>query len=220
MLKSLESSRSNKDRRLEIMAVVITGLLKFVLMDWLQFRMFYIVAACLFWLVFIYRKYRRDPLVLKSWGFQRANLKQSLLVLLPFALVGIGGIVVYGLVRNVSFLNWHVIPIFVLYPVWGIIQQFMIVGLVAGNLKTLTDIRMSDSQIVLFTALLFSLVHYPIFPLMVYAFVMEYIFIRIYFKWGNLWSIGLYHGWVSSLFLFFVSGRDLWNEMLMVFHKS
>ena len=202
------------------MAVVITGLLKFVLMDWLQLRMFYIVAACLFWFIFIYKRYKQDPMVLKNWGFRRANMKQSLLVLLPFVLAGIGGIVVYALVRNVSFLNWHVIPIFVLYPLWGTVQQFMIVGLVAGNLKILTGSRMSDSQIILFTALLFSLVHYPFFPLMLYAFVMEYIFIHVYFKWRNLWSIGLYHGWVSSLFLYFVSGRDIWSELMIIFHRA
>ncbi len=208
---------TNKERQLEIYAVIITGLLKFILLDWLDFRMFYIVAACLFWLIYIYRKYRKNSYILRSWGFQKVHLKQSFFILLPVALITITGIVIYGIKINARFLNWHIIPIFVMYPVWGIIQQFMIIGLIAGNLKEMTNIKITEWQIILLTSSLFALVHYPSIPLMIYAFVMEVVFIRVYFKWKNLWTQGLYHGWVSGFFIFFVLGRDLWNELWQFF---
>jgi hypothetical protein len=63
----------------------------------------------------------------------------------------------------------------------------------------------------------FAWVHYPSLPLMVFTFFMELVFLVAYFKWRNLWALGLYHGWVASLLLFFVLGRDLWNELWTVF---
>jgi membrane protease YdiL (CAAX protease family) len=208
---------SNKEKWLEILAVVITGLMKFVFMDWLDFRTFYIVAACAFWFLFILRKYKNNPSVLKQWGFKKQNLKPSFLFLLPFGFIAIMGFLFYGIKVNTILFNWHIIPIFLLYPVWGIIQQFVIIGLVAGNLRSLKNNRFAEWQIVLLTSLLFALLHYNSTPLMIYTFVMEVVFVIAYFKWRNLWALGLFHGWVSSFFLFFVQKRDLLNELLIIF---
>ena len=105
----------------------------------------------------------------------------------------------------------------IFYPVWGIIQQFLIVTLFAGNLQVIISVNFSKSQILLLTSMVFAWVHYPSLPLMVFAFFMELVFLIAYFKWKNLWPLGLYHGWVSSLLLFFVLGRDLWNELWAIF---
>lgn len=200
-----------------ILAVIITVLLKFILADWLNLRSFYITAACLFWFAFIYVRYKKDPLVMKSWGFQRYNFKKSLLHLLPFALVILSGSIVYGIIFKAFFLNWHILPVLVLYPAWGTIQQFIVAGLVAGNLRAMTEGKLTDVQINLFISLLFSLIHYPDVPLMLYTFVMEFFFIRAYFKYNNLWVLGLYHGWLSGIYIFIVLGRDLWDEWLFIF---
>lgn len=186
-------------------------------MDWLDFRTFYIVAACAFWFLFIIRKYKNNPSVLKRWGFKKQNLRQSLLFLLPFGAVVLAGIIFYGIKVNATFLNWHIIPIFLLYPAWGIIQQFIVLGLVAGNLRSLKNTRIMDWQVMFITSLLFALVHCNSTPLVIYTFVMEVIFVITYFKWRNLWALGLFHGWVSSFFLFFVLKRDLLNELLIIF---
>lgn len=207
----------NRKRRLEILAVVVTGLLKFILMDWLGFRLFYVVAACIFWVIYVYREYKRNPGVHKSWGFQKAWLRSSFYFLLPVALIFFTGIILYGIFNHIHFFNWHIIPVLVLYPVWGIIQQFMMVGLVAGNLKKLTDVKITDSQIILFTSFLFALVHFPSIPLMGYAFFIEIIFIKAYLRWPNLWTLGLYHGWISTFFIYFVLERDLWSELWLIF---
>ena len=210
-------TKRNKERRLEILAVIITGLLKFILMDWLDFRLFYVIAACLFWFIYVYRKQKRDPGAIKSWGFQRAFTRSSFLFILPVALVIIAGSIIYGTINQVSFVKWHILPVLVLYPAWGVIQQFMMVGLVAGNLQKLTDVKITESQIILFTSFLFALVHFPSIELMGYAFFIEIIFIKVYLRKPNLWILGLYHGWVSTLFIYFVLGRDLWSELWMMF---
>ncbi len=90
-------------------------------------------------------------------------------------------------------------------------------GLVAKNLKELSGLGLPEYRVILLTCLLFALVHYPSVPLMAYAFVMEFIFLKVYFKWNNLLPLGLFHGWVSGLFLYFVLGRDLWGELWAMF---
>ena len=199
------------------MAVLITGVLKFILMDWLNFRAFYIAGAILFWIMFIYKRYQKNPEILQKWGFRKENLKQSLLWLLPFAILLVTAIVAYGFFYNATFLNWHFLPVLLLYPVWSLFQQFMIAGLVAGNLAELPESRLSKPQAILVVSVLFALIHYPSLPLMIYVLVMESVFLIAYFRWNNLWALGLYHGIISSFFLFFALGRDLFTELWAVF---
>src|SRR5690554_916253 len=211
--KMEDTYTSDRRRWAEIIMVVTTGALKYVFMDWLNLRAFYIAAACIFWIVYIFNRYRKDKQILQKWGFRKDRFRHSFLFLLTFAVVMVAGIIWYGVSVNAIFLNWHIIPIFMFYPAWGIIQQFLMVALVAGNLQAIQSVEFNNWQILLLTSLVFSGVHYPDLPLMVFTFFMETIFLVAYFKWRNLWALGLYHGWVASLLLFFVLGRDLWDEL-------
>ncbi|MCY1722633.1 CPBP family glutamic-type intramembrane protease [Prolixibacteraceae bacterium Z1-6] len=209
--------KTDRTRWLEISAVVITGLMKYVFTDWLELRVFYIGSACLFWTLYIYKRHRRDKLILQKWGFRKEHFKQSFLFLLPFSLAIIAAIAWYGISFNAIFLNWHVIPIILFYPVWGIIQQFLMTALVAGNLWSISGVKLNNPQIIILTSALFAVVHYPSVLLMAFTFFMELLFTSAYFRWRNLWPIGLFHGWVASLLLFFVLDRDLWSELWIVF---
>ena len=204
---------SDRRRGLEILAVAITGALKYFLMDWLELRGLYIGVACLFWAAFILNRYRQHKDILKDWGLRKVDFKPAFAFLLPYALVLTAAIILYGLSTNATFLNWHVIPIFIGYPAWGLIQQFLMVSLVAGNLRSISKLHLKDRHIIVLTSLLFALVHYPSLPLMAFAFVMEVGFVFAYFKWKNIWPLGLYHGWIATMLLYFVMGRDLWNEL-------
>jgi len=198
---------------MEILAVAITGALKYVMMDWLELRGLYIGAACLFWAAFILNRYREHKDILKDWGLRKTHFKPAFLFLLPFALLLTAAIILFGPFTIATLRNWHLIPIFIGYPAWGLIQQFLMVSLVAGNLRSISKLHLKDHQIILLTSLLFALVHYPSLPLMAFAFVMEGGFIFTYFRWKNIWPLGLYHGWIATLLLYFVMGRDLWNEL-------
>jgi hypothetical protein len=208
---------TDKHRQFEIFAVILTGLMKFVFMGWLNLRIFYIVAACVFWIFYIYKLHEKKPDIYKEWGFQKENLVKSFLVLLPFAVVVIIGIYFRGVNENARFLNWHIIPILIFYPLWGLFQQFMVAGLIAANLKAIAKKYLSENFIIFLISLLFALLHYPSIQLMIYVFLMEIIFLWVYFKWKNLWSLGFYHGFVSGLFLYYVMDRDLWVELWEIF---
>ncbi|MBN1415214.1 MAG: CPBP family intramembrane metalloprotease [Bacteroidales bacterium] len=209
--------KSDRKKWIELISVAITGLLKFVIMDWLQMRAFYICGACLSWLIYVIVKYKSDNTILIYWGFKKENFRVSFLFLLPFTLLSILVFIIYGLSNHLFIPNWHIIPVFVLYPIWGLIQQFMMAGILAGNLISIRNIHFKNYQVILLTSLIFSMVHYPSFFLMIFAFIMQLIFTAVYLKWRNLWTLGLIHGWVGTFLIFCVLKRDLWIELFAWF---
>jgi uncharacterized protein len=213
---TINLKETDKIKSFEIAAVVATGILKYIFMDWLNLRSAFIGAVCIFWSLYIYKRYKRNNQVLQQWGFRKKYFARTFLFITPFAILLTAAIIWYGISRNAIFLNWHIIPILILYPAWGILQQFLMLALIAGNLQSLSFNRLSTFQVVVLTSGIFALVHYPSLPLMVFTLIMEIIFLLAYFRWRNLWPLGLYHGWVASLLLFFVLGRDLWDELWKV----
>lgn len=205
---------SERNIYLETSFILLTALLKFVFIDWLKFSAYYIITICLFWTFYLIKRYKNDPGILKHWGFQKENFRQSFLFLLPIAIVSMSCILIYGYINHSNVFNWHVIPILILYPFWGLIQQFMVIALIAGNMIAIKTITFKKYQIAFMASLLFAGVHYPSSILMIYAFILEMVFIFVYFKWKNLWSLALFHGWISGLLIFYVLERDLLLELL------
>lgn len=202
---------------MEIYAVLNTGLLKFVMMDWLNMRAVYITAAILFWTLFIYIRYKSNPAVFVYWGIRKENFKKSMWKLLPFGLIGIVSILLYGYWQDAEFSNWHILPVLIFYPIWGTFQQFIVAGLVAGNLDHNNMARLSRRTIIIIVSVLFALIHAPDWILVAYVLVMEIVFLSVFLRLRNIWALGIYHGIVSTLFLYFVSGRDLFKELYAVF---
>ncbi|WP_234408349.1 CPBP family glutamic-type intramembrane protease [Marinilabilia salmonicolor] len=91
------------------------------------------------------------------------------------------------------------------------------ISIIAGNLGSLTSLKLKKPQVTIIVSFLFAMAHYPSWPLMVFTFVMEIVFIMAWFKWRNLWALGLLHGWLGALFLYLVLERNLWNELWSVF---
>lgn len=176
-------------------------------------RAVYIVLICLFWLTYIYLKYKRNHAAIKDWGIRRKNFKKTFLFLLPFAIICISGIGIYGYLFRSNLIDWHILPILILYPLWGLIQQFIVVGLISGNLMAIKNPRFSNFQIILLTSLFFSLVHFPSAFLMFFTFIMQWIFTTAFLRWKNIWPLGLYHGLIATFLLFYIMGRDLWVEL-------
>jgi len=200
-----------------ILAVVLTAILKFIFMDWLNWSVFYICGIVLFWIAYIlYRvKSNRETLIL--WGFKKEHFKQSLLYLAPLMFItGIVSVLYSSMNESLSF-SWYFILILLLYPLWGLVQQFMMLGIISQNLASAAEGKMNRYLIIFLVSALFSMVHYPSFFLMIFTFFLEAVFVTVYLKWRNLWAIGIAHGWVGTFILYYVLGRDLWSELFSTF---
>lgn len=206
-------SISDKRRILEILAVLLTGIGKFIFMDLLNWKLLFIFTSIVGWLSYII--YRRNQVkgILYYWGLRTDNLKTVSLQVLPFGVVSVSIFFIVGYLQDTINLTWHIIPILIIYPIWGTIQQFLMIGLVAGNLQDLNKFAINKVIILILTAFLFAGVHFPHYWLMLATFVLALFYSYIYLKARNVYILGLYHGWLGSLFFYTVVGRDPFDEV-------
>lgn len=205
---------SNSRRILEICAVILTGLGKFVFVDLLPHKFWYIIFAITFWVGYIVFRSLNHPQILSYWGFQKKNFRELFLKILPIGIFVIALFFVYGLINDTLVISWHLFPILLLYPVWGAIQQFLMIAIIAVNLNDLKGAKINRMVIILITAILFSIVHYPSLPLVVSTFILGICYAFLFLQYRNIWVLGVYHGWLGAFFYFFVLKRDSWLEVL------
>jgi hypothetical protein len=138
-------------------------------------------------------------------------------LLSPLVLLSIIVSILYGHFKNSFFITWSIIPILILYPVWGIIQQYLMLGIVSQGLLSIFETKRKRLVIVFLVSFFFSLIHYPGYFLMIFTFVMEVVFIAVYWRWRNLWAIGIAHGWIATFLIYYVLERDPWTELFQWF---
>ena len=204
-------------KHFEILAVFITAALKFILMDWLNWRAFYLTGICLFWLGYIFFQVKTDRESVKFWGFKKEHFRQTMLCLAPLIFIVIIVSPLFSSFNKSLFFSWQFILVLFLYSLWGIIQQFIMLGIISNSMVSIAEVKINKYLLIVLISILFSLIHYPDFFLMIFTFSLELIFITVYLKWRNLWAIGIAHGWIASFILYFVLGRDLWAELLSSF---
>ena len=208
MKQSRNYSATLRTRNLELGAVLLTALGKFVVMDWLNWRFIYVALAVIFWSVYVLKTYKKNPQALIRWGFTTHNFKTVAHKVLPFGIVAVGLFLILGTLRGTITLTWHIVPILITYPIWGVIQQYLVIALVGGNLQAGVTTSWQKWGAILITALLFSGVHYPNLWLMAGTFILGIFYGVLYLKHRNLYVFGLFHGWLGALFYYTVVGSD------------
>lgn len=133
--------------------------------------------------------------------------------MLPFGVLSVLTFFVLGFLQGTIHLSWHLLPILIIYPIWGTIQQFLLIGLVTGNCQDLRNYSMPKAGILLLSALLFAGVHYPHYWLIVATFVLALFYGYIYLQARNVYILGLFHGWLGGFFFYTVVDRDPFVEV-------
>lgn len=200
-------------QKFEIAAVAVTGLLKFLLMDWLELRFLYIAIAVLFWIFYGIISYRRNPERIKHLGLNTSNFFKTAKWLFPVVVALSIAFLFYGNWKGTNVLNMSIIPILLIYPIWGIVQQFIIVALIAGNLKSILGPYFSKTLIVIITSVVFGVVHFPHNDLVIATTFMALVYTSLYLKGYNILVMGILHGWIGAVFFYTVMGRDAWAEV-------
>lgn len=197
---------------LEVSAVIATGILHLVFIEVFQANAWFIALAIVCWTIYIAFRIHRDDSALSSWGFRSINLRKTLIT--SSIVVAIAIFAMIAISKGKLFFHWHMLPLLLLYPIWGLIQQFLVQAMVVNNLTMISDRRSFRWMVTILAAVLFGLVHIPDLELMAATFCLGLAFTPIYLSWRNLWPLGIYHGWLGVLFYFWVLGRDPWLEVL------
>ena len=171
---------SSSAYRWEIAFVVLTGAGNFLLADWLDLQWVLVGAASLCWLGYVAVRASADRSVLAQWGITRQGFGRSMALLAPVLLLSVAGFAVYGALTGRMALHWHMLVVFLLYPLWGLVQQFLVVSLVAGNLERHT--RLPRVGVVLLTAAVFAVAHAVYPALVAAAFFLALVTTTVFFR--------------------------------------
>jgi hypothetical protein len=194
-------------------AAIATGALHPVFVDVLHMRGVFIAAALGCWLCYLAARVRAQPTLLAEWGFSAAHLGPSFAATAAVAACVIAALAWTASRRGSLPVHWHMLPLLLLYPLWGLFQQLLVQGLVVRPLALGIAPVVSRGTAVLLSAALFGAVHLPDTPLAAATAVMGLVFTPLYLRWGNLWPLGLFHGWLGMAFYFWYLGRDPWFEV-------
>ncbi|MGI9517392.1 MAG: CPBP family intramembrane glutamic endopeptidase [Pirellulaceae bacterium] len=97
---------------------------------------------------------------------------------------------------------WLLLP---LYPLWGLIQQFVFQGIVLRRLLILID---SHWIAIVITAIWFSLVHLPDWRVCLLTLTAGLYWSWVFLKCPNIWALGLSHGILAALTYPLVLGEN------------
>lgn len=188
--------------------MVLTGLLHLVFKG-LGAKGLFIALAGISWIGYVVWQVRRDPTKWKSWGFRTDNLRQAFMW--PSVLFAASGLSMawYGVMTGRVLWSDHMLFLLLLYPLWGMLQQFLVQALGVNNLIQVFP-RHGLLLAMPVGVILFAVVHFPNWRLMLATGLLACFFIPLYIRDRNLWPLGLYHGWLGTFFYLWVLGRDPW----------
>ena len=155
---------------------------------------------------------RRRPAVLREWGFTGKDLRPAFRASVAFFVPVLVLMVVLARARGTVSLPSSLMLMMLLYPVWGLVQQFLVQALLVTNLAK-GPLKNHTGWLVVAGGFLFSLVHAGNPWLMLATAAVGAAFVWLYLRFGNLWPLGLFHGWLASLFYLWFLGRDPLTEI-------
>lgn len=194
----------------EILAVLLTGVLFLLFENVLHLKLPFLVPCVVVWTAYLVHRMAKDRTVAAEWGIRFDNLKSAAPPILGVFAAGIAAL--YA--GHVAF-GGRAIPrdawiLFLLYPVWSFLQQFVLQALLASNLERL---GLARAAVVPVAALLFGAAHLPDWPLAALCGVAGIAWTAIYLRWRHLPLLALSHAWLGALAYYWVLGRDPWGEM-------
>ncbi len=193
----------------EFVAVVATGAVFLVFENVLDQKLLFIAVAAVAWLAYVALRFR-SPGQAREWGFRADNLRPALAANGIVVLVAAAALVAYGAAHGRGLPPAGFFYLIAIYPIWGLVQQFLLCALVCGNLVRATE---RAGLAVGASALLFGLVHLPDWTLVLLTFAGGLAWCAIYVRVPNLFVQGVAHGLLGALAYYEVLGRDPWTEL-------
>jgi len=203
-----QSSQYHVSKWLEVLAVMLTGILHLVFKS-VGAKGLFIALASVSWVGYILWRVRQDSSLWVKWGFQTKKLLSAFLWPTVIFVVATIAMAWYGVTNGRVLWEGHILFLLLLYPLWGVLQQFLVQALGVANLMTLFP-RQGWMVAMPVGILLFAIIHFPNGLLMIATGLMAGLFIPCYLRDRNLWPLGLYHGWLGTFFYLWVLGKDPW----------
>jgi hypothetical protein len=201
----------NRRRALgELGAVVATGLGFLYFENVLERKLEFLLPCVLLWGAYVVARLARERGLAAEWGMGAAAIRPALAPAAARLAAGVFALGAWRLARG-----WTPFPpgawiLFLAYPAWSFVQQFVLQALVAGNLERLGASR---TVIVPVAAVLFGLAHAPDWALAGLCAAAGLAWTALYLRTRSLYPLALSHAVLGALAYYWVLERDPWREM-------
>ena len=185
--------------------VFVTALLKWLLVDYLNLRVIFIPIIISTWgSLIIYNKKQNSNYFIDA-GFGKLGLKTSLFPVFVYILSLSGLLLGYAKLFHIQVFSKNLFVAMALYPIWGLIQQFIVMNFV---LTPLRDKQLSKPLVIAVSALAFGSIHLPDLQLFIATVIAGVFFSLIFYRYKNLWPLGFAHGILASLLYYWYLNLD------------
>jgi hypothetical protein len=209
----------------EVLAVILTGILNIAPLERIGIpQAAFIVVVTVAWGLYIASRLRRDGRrQLAEWGITARNFGSAMVATSVFGVLSIGALAILAgpiLDHEMFGLYPRMLIMAAGYPIWGLVQQLIVQGIVAGNLSRLLDRPwMSPTLIVAICGGLFGLAHATgaghDWKLVLATAVMGLIFTPIFLRWRNIWPLALWHGWLGAFMYTWIMQQNPLNDIFV-----
>jgi hypothetical protein len=190
--------------------MLATGLLFLVFKNVLHLKLQFLIPCIILWTLYVILRLAKERTLAAEWGLRLDNL--------PSAAPPILGVFAAGVL---AVFGWHLavgggeIPrgawiLFLVYPIWSFLQQFVLQALIASNLERL---GLARRAVVPIASALFGLAHLPNWPLAALCVVAGLAWTAVYLRSRHLPLLALTHAWLGALAFYWVLQRDPWGEI-------
>ena len=170
----------------------------------------FVIPTVLISLGYILNSARSDPNLLREYGVRFDNFypasKRALILFIPIFLATL----LWAFKRG-----WQSPPasfyyVVLLYPIWGIAQQFLFQSFFHTRLIRLGLAPWS----ILIVALAFATVHLPSINQIALSFFGGLLYSYIFLKHPNIIPLGIAHGLFAAVWYYFILGKDVFDLFL------
>jgi hypothetical protein len=106
--------------------------------------------------------------------------------------------------------NWHMLAAAALYLPWALLQQYIFQFYWFGRWLCVVPVPIAVGL----TALAFSAVHFPRWPVMAVTLVAGTVWALVYYRWRNLLPLAVSHALLGTALHYWVFGNDLLERWL------
>lgn len=166
-----------------------------------------VIPLVLGWGGYVAHRARHAPSTLDAWGLRREGLREAARATALPSVLALGAMAAYGAVAGHAFPWWAALCLLT-YPLWGLVQQLLLHGLVTRNLLRLPGPLGHPVTVTLLVAAGFGAVHRAEPVLVGATFLLGLVVTPLWMRWRNLWPLAVAHGWLGTAVYYLVMGQD------------
>ena len=163
-----------------------------------------VLVGAVAWLSLVAAHVRADRMILRRWGLRADTLRAAALPAAAVAVPLLVALTLWGYLAGRIPPPRGFLSIVLVYPAWGIAQQFLLQAIVWSNLSA----RLPRGVAQPLAAALFAASHAPDWPIMALTLPVGLAAIEHYRRWPNLWVLGTAHALLGTFAFYFLLGRD------------